>query len=177
MMVVYLVRHTSVDVPGGFSYGQTDVPLKESFPAEAEAVSRQLDGVAFDAVYASPLIRCVRLAEACGFPDAQKDERLMELDFGEWEMKSWDEVAADPYSRLWFDDWVNVPTKNGESFRAQYDRVASFLDDLKLSGHECACLFTHGGVLACAKVYSGLYGLHEALKHVPPYGAVVRMEI
>ncbi|MBR4088169.1 MAG: alpha-ribazole phosphatase, partial [Bacteroidales bacterium] len=27
-MDVYLVRHTSVDVPGGVCYGQSDVPLK-----------------------------------------------------------------------------------------------------------------------------------------------------
>ena len=28
-MVVYLIRHTSVDVPQGVCYGQTDVPLNQ----------------------------------------------------------------------------------------------------------------------------------------------------
>ena len=27
-MEIYLVRHTSVDVPAGYAYGQTDVPLR-----------------------------------------------------------------------------------------------------------------------------------------------------
>ena len=27
-MEIYLIRHTSVDVPAGYAYGQTDVPLK-----------------------------------------------------------------------------------------------------------------------------------------------------
>ena len=34
-MEVILIRHTSVDVPVGICYGQTDVPLKESFEEEA----------------------------------------------------------------------------------------------------------------------------------------------
>lgn len=176
-MVVYLVRHTSVDVPAGISYGQTDVPLKESFPEEAEAVRQQLSGLSFDAIYTSPLTRCVRLAEACGFFGVQKEERLKELNFGDWEMKSWDEVSADPYSKQWFDDWINVPTKNGESFHQQYERVASFLDELKISGKESACLFAHGGILTCANVYAGIYDLREAFKHVPPYGTVIHIEI
>lgn len=176
-MELYLVRHTSVQVPAGFSYGQTDVPLNESFPEEAKPVCRQLEGLVFDAVYTSPLIRCVRLAEFCGFPDARKEKRLMELDFGEWEMKSWDEVAADPYSRLWFDDWIHVPTKNGESLQQQYDRLVSFLDALKQSDAGKVCLFTHGGILTCANVYAGIYDLQEAMKHVPPYGSVIKLEI
>lgn len=39
-MEIYLVRHTSVDVPAGYAYGQTDVPLRPSFEDEAEAVKR-----------------------------------------------------------------------------------------------------------------------------------------
>ena len=37
-MEIYLVRHTSVDIPAGYAYGQTDVPLRPSFEDEAEAV-------------------------------------------------------------------------------------------------------------------------------------------
>lgn len=41
-MEIYLVRHTSVDVPAGYAYGQTDVPLRPSFEDEAEAVKKDL---------------------------------------------------------------------------------------------------------------------------------------
>ncbi len=34
-MVIYLMRHTAVDVPQGVCYGQTDVPLKPTFEMEA----------------------------------------------------------------------------------------------------------------------------------------------
>ena len=47
-MEIYLVRHTSVDVPAGYAYGQTDVPLRPSFEDEAEAVKKTLSGHIFD---------------------------------------------------------------------------------------------------------------------------------
>lgn len=93
-MDLYLIRHTSVDVPAGYSYGQTDVPLRETFEAEAATVKEELNKIAADKVYTSPLSRCVRLATYCGFEDAWKDDRIKELNFGSWEMKSWDEVKA-----------------------------------------------------------------------------------
>ena len=61
-MVVYLIRHTSVDVPQGVCYGQTDVPLNPTFEEEAAQTSARLKGLQFDKVYMSPLTRCVRLA-------------------------------------------------------------------------------------------------------------------
>ena len=64
-MKLYLIRHTSVDVPQGTCYGQSNVPLKSSFEDEAEIVKKNLDGIAFDAVYSSPLSRCRKLARYC----------------------------------------------------------------------------------------------------------------
>ena len=61
-MVVYLIRHTSVDVPQGVCYGQTDVPLNPTFEEEAAQTSARLKGLQFDKVYMSPLTRCVRMA-------------------------------------------------------------------------------------------------------------------
>ena len=48
-MEIYLIRHTSVDVPAGYAYGQTDVPLKPTFEEEAEidlkAVKKEIAGL------------------------------------------------------------------------------------------------------------------------------------
>ena len=71
-MEIYLIRHTSVDVPAGYAYGQTDVPLKPTFEEEAEEVKKGLSDHTFDKVWTSPLTRCVRLANYCGFPEAGK---------------------------------------------------------------------------------------------------------
>ena len=85
-MEIYLVRHTSVDIPAGYAYGQTDVPLRPSFEDEAEAVKKNLSGHTFDKVWSSPLTRCTRLAAYCGYPDAEKEDRIKEISFGEWEI-------------------------------------------------------------------------------------------
>lgn len=176
-MEIYLVRHTSVDVPAGYAYGQTDVPLRPTFEQEAEVVKEALAGLAFDKVYTSPLTRCVRLATYCGYPDAIQEDRIKEISFGEWEMKSWEELSADLRSVAWFEDWLHVPTPGGESLSDQYSRVSSFLDEIRKSGLQKVCLFAHGGVLTCARVYAGEYELKDAFKNVPTYGAIIKLQL
>ena len=103
-MEVILIRHTSVDVPPGVCYGQTDVPLKPTFEQEAAVTQENLKAfLPFDHVYTSPLTRCVRLATYCGYPDAERDKRIMEINFGSWEMKPFDrndELKGRPYQRV-----------------------------------------------------------------------------
>ena len=37
------------------------------------------------------------------------------------------------------------------------------------------CIFAHGGVLTCARVYAGEYGIEEAFKNVPSYGEIIKL--
>lgn len=175
-MKIYFIRHTAVDVPAGYAYGQTDVNTKASFTEEAQCVKRKIETIQFDQVWSSPLSRCSKLASFCGFPNAIKESRIMEINFGEWEMKTWEEISADPRSEKWFNDWVNTPIPQGESLQNQYDRVKDFLDTIRGEKYNNVCLFTHGGVLACARVYIGEISLKEALNKVPPYGTVMPIE-
>lgn len=66
MMKIYLVRHTAVDIPGVMCYGQTDVPLKETFEEEAQIVKTEVDKLSPDIVYSSPLSRCTKLLPPAG---------------------------------------------------------------------------------------------------------------
>jgi len=127
---VWLVRHTTVDVPAGTCYGRTDVALRETFAVEAAEVRHALAGVRFDEVWSSPRSRCTRLAAECGFADARLDPRLAELDFGEWEGRRWDEID-DPALDLWYADYLHARPTGGETFAEQRARVAEFLDELR----------------------------------------------
>lgn len=175
-MKVYLIRHTSVDVRPGTCYGQTDVPLKESFPEEAEQTRACLQGLTFDKVFSSPLSRALKLAAYCGYPDAEQDKRLMEINFGDWEMQLFDEIS-DPLINDWYKDYYHVRPRNGESFHDQYQRVVSFLEQLRQSGLHQVAIFAHGGVLLCAQLYAGIYTPEEAWNHLTPYGGVISIEI
>ena len=178
-MELYLIRHTSVDVPKGFCYGATDVALRDSFAIEAEVVRERLQGVTFDAVFTSPLSRAVKLAAYCGFGDALVDDRVKELDFGEWEMKNFDELYKyDVRFRLWCDgDYVNTPSPGGESFAGQIKRFKSFIDEKKNQGFKRIAVFTHGGILACGLIMTGQAEAKNALSVVPPYGSVVCLTV
>lgn len=176
-MKVYLVRHTSVDVPSGTCYGQTDVPLRASFEEEAavcrEAIRRI--GIDFTRVYASPLSRCTRLAAYCGFPDAERDDRLKEMHMGEWEMQRFDEIT-DPRIQEWYQDYLRVRTTGGESFMDVLARVSDFLDHLERTSGP-VLIFAHGGVLVAAQVYAGKVRLEDAMQALPPYGGMVEIDL
>lgn len=176
-MEVILIRHTSVDVAPGICYGQTDVPLKTSFEEEATNTKAKLQAFgAFDQVYTSPLSRCVHLATYCNYPNAQKDNRLLELNFGDWEMKTFDEIT-DSRLQEWFNDYLHVAPTNGESFSAQIQRVGNFLDELKEKGFSRVAVFAHGGVLLCAQIYAGTLKIEEAFRNLTPYGGIISITI
>lgn len=175
-MKVKFIRHTSVGVPKGVCYGQTDVPLSETFPEEAAVVHQRIQAERFDRVFTSPLSRCTRLADFCGYPEAVRDDRLKEFDFGEWEMQRFDEIV-DPRMQDWFEDYLNVPATGGESFMMQCQRLSSFLDEKKQQGYEHIAVFTHGGILLCAQIYAGTLKAENAFEVIPPYGEMIEIEV
>lgn len=180
-MEITLIRHTAVDVPQGVCYGQTDVPLKESFEQEAAIAAARLEEQvaakgAFDKAFTSPLSRCTRLAEACGYADAERDDRLKELNFGTWEMQRFLQIK-DPKLQEWFEDYFNVCPTQGESFSMQYARVAAFLDELRQKEYQRVVLFAHGGVLICAQLYAGTLREEEAFGALTPYGGIIELSL
>ena len=176
-MEIILIRHTSVDVPTGTCYGQTDVPLKDSFTEEAAEAKAALDSFGpVDYAYTSPLSRCTRLAEFCGYADAERDARIMEINFGEWEMKLFDEID-DPHLQEWYADHIHVPVTGGESFMMQYQRVSEFLEELRNKPFGRVAVFAHGGVLVSALIYAGHVKPEDAFASLPPYGGVSKIEL
>ncbi len=175
-MKLILVRHTAVAVEPGVCYGQTDVPLAESFYDEAEEVKAKLSKYKIDTAYTSPLSRCRLLAEYCGFPDATADVRLMEMNFGEWEMRRYDEIS-DPRLQLWYDDYLNVAATGGESAMMQRNRFKDFLDSLDVSDEKSIAVFTHGGILIHALAMLKGLTYTEAYSLNLGYGSILEFDL
>ena len=80
-MEVILIRHTSVDVPPGVCYGQTDVPLKPTFEQEAAITQENLKNyLPFDHVYIvlvvpADVVRFEAL-EPLGYNQAGSEQRV-----------------------------------------------------------------------------------------------------
>jgi alpha-ribazole phosphatase len=147
-MQLTVVRHTQVDVPKGICYGVTDVPLAKSEDHDLSNLSDQFENKEFDLILSSPLSRCRILAEklAAGRP-ITIDERLSELDFGDWEMKPWTEIYESEAGKRWFADYIHTACLNGRSYMDMVHDVKSFLDDLKQRHYQQVLIVTHAGVL------------------------------
>jgi alpha-ribazole phosphatase len=174
-MKLTTIRHTSVDVLPGVCYGFTDVALKPSFLTEAEIVKNQLAGKTFDKIYSSPLSRCTLLAEHCGYTPVL-DPRLKELNFGDWEMKSWMQIEKQEAS-AWLSDWINHPAKNGESYLMMQKRINAFMDELKSSDAQSVCIFTHGGVIRLIHVYLEYFQINASFEFPVEYGQIFEFNI
>ncbi len=146
-MNLYLVRHTRVDVPNGFCYGFTDVPLAETFISESNEVIKKLKGVSFNAIYSSPLTRCTQLAiRIANGSEINFDERLKEMNFGNWEGKLWDDIYPTTEAKGFFDDFVRNSASNGECFSDVISRVKSFIDEISSKSElNDVLIVTHGG--------------------------------
>ena len=142
-MEITLVRHTKVNVHSGICYGQADVGLSETFYAEALQIAGQLMGHTFDAVFTSPLNRCTRLAYQLGYHNAIRDDRLIELNFGDWELKPWENITGE-YAERWMEDYLNLPCPGGESLQDLVGRVADFYRTINKKFNK-VLVFSHSG--------------------------------
>jgi len=177
-MKITAIRHTRVAVVAGICYGQTDVPLNGTYPDELQRVQSKLNGQVFDAVFCSPLTRCRQLA-ADLFPreTIQFDERLKELNFGHWEMQHWNDISDSPEAKAWFNDFVEVRTHGGESFRDQINRTAAFLEDLEAMNYTAVAMVAHGGILRALDCLLNGTAPLDAFKNQVDYGDVIAFNL
>ncbi|KOR82372.1 histidine phosphatase family protein [Paenibacillus solani] len=123
----------------------------------------------FARIYCSDLLRCrqtlnvilsdsnlaaVPNEEVPGefIPGVEYDLRLRELDFGDWEGNTYEDLKSDLSYRRWIDNPAEVTPPNGESWEAFRSRVQAFLTGLYYGlGTQRAepevLVVTHGGVI------------------------------
>ena len=178
-MKIVFIRHTRVNVPQGTCYGQTDVPLADSFLQEAHDVRIGLKSYEpFTKVFTSPLSRACKLADFCGYQNAQTDNRLMEMNLGEWEMQRYDDIK-DSKLQAWYKDYLHIPATGGESFQQLYTRVKDFIEELlrTFPNDSCVAAFSHAGVLMSAMLYAKMFPESDIFKHQPQYGGILELDL
>ncbi len=139
-MRVFLIRHPRPTVAEGLCYGRTDVA---ALPGDAAALRARLP--AGMPLFSSPLARCRTLAGDL-HPAPVWDERLREMDFGDWEMRSWADIP-----RAELDAWAAAPLDyappGGESVASLRARVVSFIGERRAAGDDEFAAVTHAGVM------------------------------
>jgi alpha-ribazole phosphatase/probable phosphoglycerate mutase len=143
-----LVRHAEPGADSrGRCYGRLDVGLSEQGRRQADALALTLRDEQIDLVVSSPRARALETAAALGRA-FDVDDRLSELDFGDFEGRTYEELERDEPEL--FRRWMSSPTAvrfpNGESYADLRRRATAALTDVR-SRAESAVVVTHGGVI------------------------------
>ena len=152
-MTLWLVRHAQPLIAPGICYGQLDVSADVQATRESAQALHDVLPKAFRMV-SSPLQRCEQLAHALiGLqPDLsyKTDARLKEMDFGNWEGRSWTEIAK-PEIDAWTANFATYPVgQTGESVTQFMARVAQAFDALPRDTD--TLWVTHAGVIRAAQL-------------------------
>jgi len=150
---IWLIRHGEpVAEAQGRCYGSLDFGLSGRGQSQMAAVAQYLATEPLAAICASPLSRAMESAQIVAARQSCPVEcvtDLRELDFGNFEGLSYDEIAAlhpDLYRQ-----WMNTPTEirfpNGESFAEMRARVLSAFDAIRREREgQTVAIVSHGGV-------------------------------
>tara|TARA_B100001057_G_C22856699_1_gene952949 strand:- start:861 stop:1439 length:579 start_codon:yes stop_codon:yes gene_type:complete len=151
---IYLLRHTSLNIKPDIFYGQSDVDVSENFSIEVKNIKKKILNKKIELkslkVYSSPLIRCVKLADSI-FDDFHLDDRLKELDFGDWEMKKVSEID-DSEIKEWQENLLDFQIPGGESNKEFLRRISSFCNDV-VKKDENIFIVAHAGSINCIISY------------------------
>jgi alpha-ribazole phosphatase len=151
-----LVRHGAIEGAGPYVYyGATDYPLSELGRMQAKEAGKRLAKEQFDAIYVSPLSRAKETASilcteaALDFDSVLYDERLQEMDFGEFEGYSYEQLSFErpDLAKRMESDWLNCVFEGGESPAMFAQRVRDFFESLKKSEHRRVLVIAHGGTV------------------------------
>ena len=176
-MDIFFIRHTPVAVPQGTCYGFADVAVSDDWLQHAERVKRTipLAEVTESNVYTSPLSRCALLSRQLTDTPLE-DERLKEMNYGNWEGRLWSDIGRDEIDN-WLSDLEHYRTPNGESLGDVHRRGAAFLAELAEQQHETAFVVTHGGMVRCLVAHVIGLDLAHAARLSIDYASVTRVRI
>jgi broad specificity phosphatase PhoE len=123
-MTLYVCRHGRTEAnASGLLLGRADPHLDQTGEAQAGAMAAALPTP--DLVVSSPLERCRQTAAAFGV-DVEIDERLIELDYGEFDLVPLREIPPEVW-RQWREDPGFRPP-GGETLEELATRVSDALD-------------------------------------------------
>lgn len=156
IMEIVFVRHGQTDLnkTGCIQGSLFNHDLDEGGRICAEKAAANFDPTGFDVVYSSPMKRALTTAKIFtkGQKEIKVDERLIEINFGEWDGKLLTELgqkypdAIDPWGKASAAYVKYAPS--GETYAALNKRCGSFLDDMqKQYPNKKVLVFCHGTLI------------------------------
>ena len=143
-MTIYLIRHGKTEANEKRQYcGSTDLPLSEGGKEELRQLHYEINNVRFLTSGMKRTNETLRIL--FGEVPFEEDTRFREVDFGLFEMKSYDQLKDLPEYQTWItgDNEANIPPE-GESGLQMKQRVLEAFSEIR----EDTLVICHGGVIA-----------------------------
>ncbi|MBO1531566.1 histidine phosphatase family protein [Psychrobacter sp. F1192] len=183
-MTLYIWRHPKPMATEGICIGQTDVAVdKRKLKRLANRIERftrlqQLPKV----IWVSPLQRSLKVGQILarrGFQCRVAPE-LAEINFGEWDGRSWAQIAKQEIDD-WCDDFAHFAPDHGESLQQLFDRVEMWLAKRLAEQDNLPILAVgHAGWINAAKMIAAGQNIPKVAADWPSavtYGACSCLEI
>lgn len=187
MRTIYLVRHGHIDIgPGHKSIclGRKDVPLINEGVKQAERLAQYFRDKKIDAVYSSPLIRCLETARILAEKSGHKDlpiyieEDFTEVDTGEWDGLPFTELM-EKYPEEYAERGEHLGTYvigGGESLEKAGERFAEAFEKVLAESYGDILIVAHAGVIRSFLCRLTGTDTDDLLKLVVPAASVTILE-
>lgn len=159
------LRHPTPDVLAGTCYGRLDLDIAEIGHEQINLARKSTPKIS--KIFASPALRCRKLAQNIADRDGIDiifDERLWEMDMGEWEGVLWKNIDR-KLSEPWLKDPYNLPTPGGESFKDVQTRVLAALSE----AHAETAIICHAGPIRAVQMAWHNKSFAEVFAQAPAY--------
>ena len=145
-----LIRHAETDLARTFC-GSSNPPLNAAGDAQLAKLLETMPQQPPAVVYSSDLERALTTAKPIAarfFAPVRTIPDLREIDFGDWEALTWQQVEQrDPiYAQKWVSEFPRLPAPGGQTIDSFEKRVLDAFDTL-VALDESAIVVTHAGVL------------------------------
>jgi len=154
MLRLLFVRHGETDWNRDRRImGREEVGLNETGRFQSLALQQALAGFSFDALFSSPILRARETAQILleGRPlNPIWEERLVEVDYGQWVGKTFAEVRDVPGYVPYFKRLETPVAPGGETLFQVRDRMLAFLEEIKKKHPDQVVLaVSHADTIKC----------------------------
>lgn len=173
-MTLYVVRHGRTTAnASGLLLGRADPELDDVGRHQADQIAAVLPSDVV--VYSSPLLRTMQTAAAVS-NEVEVEERLIELDYGSWDLKPLSDVPAESWA-AWRAD-PNFRPPGGETLAELAERVGAFLDEVsELAVGRNVAVVTHVSPIKAAVAWALGVGVEVSWRSMVGQASISRIEV
>lgn len=148
MTTFVLIRHGHCDPVGKYIAGRkSGIRLSETGNRQVRQLAGRLEGIEIDAIFSSPLERAVETASPLAELkriELNITEELLEIDYGMWTGKSFEELSSEPLWGLYNTYRGRVRIPGGEMMPEVVSRMSILMEQLRRVYHGTVVLVSHG---------------------------------